>query len=307
MFRIITLSALAATCLLACNKSKYDGYRVSDSGLHYKFFKQNEKGKKARIGDVLVMDMVYATEKDSILFDTRKQGQAVMVPLELPTYKGGIEEGFAMLAEGDSASFIVGADSLFMKTFGQAKLPPFVDPGTGIKFYLKLNSVRTKEDITKEREKLDAERAVKMETLKKEESAKLEAYIKAKGIKASPRPSGLIYIETKAGNGPMAKDSSNVKVNYVGRLIDGTLFDTNNEKIAKAENRFQEGRPYEPFAFKLGATPLIPGWTEGMKMMKEGGKATLIIPSSIGYGQADQGIIPPYSTLIFEVEMLEVK
>lgn len=180
-------------------------------------------------------------------------------------------------------------------------------PGTGIKFFLKLNAVRTKEDLEKERTKLDAERSAKLEILKKEEPAKLEAYLKEKGIKASPRPSGLIYIETKAGRGATPKDSSNVKVNYVGRLLDGKLFDTNNEKIAKAENRFQEGRPYEPFAFQLGVTPLIPGWTEGMRLMKPGGKATLIIPSSQGYGEADQGVIPPYSTLVFEIEMLEVK
>jgi len=307
MFRIITLSALAATCLLACNNSKYEGYRVSDSGLHYKFFKQNEKGKKPRIGDVLMMEMIYTNEKDSVLFDSRKQKQAIMVPLEQPSHKGGIEEGFAMLSEGDSASFIVSADSLFLRTFKAPKLPPFIIAGTGIKFFLKLNAVRTKEDIEKEREKMNAERAAKLDVLKKEEAGKLEAYLKEKGIKTKPLPSGLIYIETKAGSGPVPKDSSNIKVNYVGRLIDGTLFDTNNEKIAKAENKYQEGRPYEPFSFQLGVTPLIPGWTEGMRQMKAGGKATLIIPSSIGYGEADQGIIPPYSTLIFEIEMLEIK
>ena len=307
MFRTISLCALIAAGMISCNKSKYEGYQVTDAGLHYKFFKQNDKAKKPRVGDVLMLDMIYATEKDSTLFDSRKQGESIMVPLELPSHKGGIEEGFAMMAEGDSASFIVLADSLFMKTFGAKKLPPFVDAGTGIKFYLKLKQVRTKEDIEKEREKLNAEKAARNEKLKAEEPIKLEAYLKAKGITAKPLPSGLIYVETKAGSGPLAKDSSNVKVNYVGRLIDGTLFDTNNEKIAKAENRYQEGRPYEPFAFQLGVTPLIQGWTEGMKLMKAGGEATLIIPSSLGYGDADQGIIGPFSTLVFEVEMLEVK
>ena len=84
-----------------------------------------------------------------------------------------------------------------------------------------------------------------------------------------------------------------MRCHYEGRLVDGTLFDSS----------VQRGEPIE---FPLNQ--VIPGWTEGLQLMKEGGKATLYIPSQLGYGeQGVPGMIPANSTLIFDVELIEVK
>jgi FKBP-type peptidyl-prolyl cis-trans isomerase len=96
-------------------------------------------------------------------------------------------------------------------------------------------------------------------------------------------------------------------MNYVGKLLDGTIFDTNNEKVAKENNMHQEGRTYNAFEFTVGNGEVIPGWDEALPMMKVGGKATFIIPSNLAYGEMNQGPIKPYSTLVFDVELLEVK
>lgn len=105
--------------------------------------------------------------------------------------------------------------------------------------------------------------------------------------------SGLLYSEMKAGTGAQPKASDVVKVHYVGTLIDGREFDSSVKR----------GQPAE---FPLGQ--VIPCWTEGVAMMKTGGKARLVCPADIAYG--DQGrppVIPGGATLVFEVELLEIK
>jgi FKBP-type peptidyl-prolyl cis-trans isomerase FkpA len=104
--------------------------------------------------------------------------------------------------------------------------------------------------------------------------------------------SGLIYRELRAGNGPSPKPSDVVAVNYRGALVDGTEFDSSYKRN-------------EPASFPLNG--VIPCWTEGLQRMKEGGKAQLVCPSSIGYGErGSPPVIPGGATLIFEVELLKI-
>ncbi len=105
-------------------------------------------------------------------------------------------------------------------------------------------------------------------------------------------PSGLQYEVLVEGNGPKPTAQSRVKVHYTGRLIDGTVFDSSVERG-------------EPASF--GVTQVIPGWVEALQMMTAGSKWRLHIPSNLAYGpQGAGGVIGPNSTLIFEVELLEV-
>lgn len=105
-------------------------------------------------------------------------------------------------------------------------------------------------------------------------------------------PSGLQYEVLVEGNGPKPTAKSQVKVHYEGRLIDGTVFDSSIERG-------------EPATF--GVTQVIPGWVEALQLMKAGSKWRLHIPSNLAYGpQGAGGVIGPNSTLIFDVELLEV-
>lgn len=131
-----------------------------------------------------------------------------------------------------------------------------------------------------------------MGKVNKEASEKfLAENAKKPGVKVTP--SGLQYIITEEGKGASPKATDTVKVHYKGTLIDGTVFDSSIDR----------GQPIE---FPLNG--VIPGWTEGLQLMKEGGKATLFIPSSLGYGERGAGgAIGPNQALIFEVQLLEVK
>jgi FKBP-type peptidyl-prolyl cis-trans isomerase FkpA len=109
---------------------------------------------------------------------------------------------------------------------------------------------------------------------------------------AKQTPTGLVYSETKAGAGASPKATDTVKVHYHGTLPDGTVFDSSVQRN-------------EPATFQLNG--VIPCWTEGVQMMKVGGKAKLVCPSSIAYGDQGQGPIKPGATLIFEVELIGIE
>ena len=106
-------------------------------------------------------------------------------------------------------------------------------------------------------------------------------------------PSGLQYQVLKEGNGRKPKATDEVVCHYEGFLVDGTVFDSS----------FQRG---EPASFPLNQ--VITGWTEGLQLMQEGAKYRFFIPYRLGYGEGGAGtLIPPYSALIFDVELIEVK
>ncbi len=119
----------------------------------------------------------------------------------------------------------------------------------------------------------------------------LDNAAKQKGARKTA--SGLIFVPVKAGTGKQPKATDTVKVHYTGRFIDGQIFDSS----------VQRGTPAE---FPLNK--VIPCWTEGVAMMKVGGKARLVCPSSIAYGDMGRPpVIPGGATLVFEIELLGVK
>lgn len=298
----------------ACEKSEHEGYEKAENGLFYKFYTQNEQGVKPKEGDMVKVVMLYKNDKDSVLFDTKdpkvnRNGDATIeFPLSKSSFKGSFEDALQMMAVGDSASFLVSADSVYLKTFMAKELPPHVAKGSLLTFEVMLKKVTSKEEVEKERNKMMEEQRVMMEMRKGEESKTLAKYIEDNKITVKPTESGLYFIETKKGNGKHPAKGDRVKVNYTLGLVDGKILETTVAENAKAGGIFQEGRPYMPAEFLVYSTKpgqaLIAGMNEGLSMMTKGSKAKLLIPSAIGYGEGG-GAMPPYATLVFEVEMID--
>lgn len=143
-------------------------------------------------------------------------------------------------------------------------------------------------------QRLQQEMAAKRAKLAEENKKAGEAFLaenrKREGVKVTA--SGLQYEVIKEGNGKKPSATDQVKVHYVGTLIDGTKFDSSRDRG-------------QPAVFPLNG--VIPGWTEGLQLMSEGSIYKLYIPAELAYGeQGTQGLIGPNATLIFEVELLEV-
>lgn len=119
----------------------------------------------------------------------------------------------------------------------------------------------------------------------------IQNYLIKNSLTAIKDPSGLYYIKTLEGTGASPDVSNTVEVKYRGRLIDGTVFD--------------ETETDKTFTYELSG--LIFGWQIGIPLMKKGGKALLLIPSTLGYGNGQMGPIPPNSVLIFDIELIDFR
>ncbi len=146
------------------------------------------------------------------------------------------------------------------------------------------------EFFTKKEEELQAARAEEFKNAKADGEKYLADNAKKEGVKVTE--SGLQYLVLQEGTGKSPKRTDSVKCHYEGFLIDGTCFDSS----------VQRG---EPATF--GLQQVIAGWTEGLQLMKEGAKFRFFIPYKLGYGEGGAGrSIPPFATLIFDVELIEV-
>jgi FKBP-type peptidyl-prolyl cis-trans isomerase len=202
----------------------------------------------------------------------------------------GFEYAVSTLKKGSKAKFIVPSNL----AFGRRGSGTFVAPYQSLIYDVEILDVKTKAEYEKEQIELQKSKQMKADSSKNDEAGLLEKYLKDNNINIKPQPSGLYYIPVLAGTGPKAEAGKTVKVHYTGKLLNGKVFDSSIERK-------------NPIEFMLGRGQVIKGWDEGIALMKQGGKATLIVPSAIGYSDRDMSVIPPYSTLVFDVELVEVK
>lgn len=198
----------------------------------------------------------------------------------------------------DTVSYIIGTD--IAKSFSQNSIDINLDLlFEGIKDgYNGTDSLFTKQQVQeimgkfqKEMQQKQQLESAKQATLNKEKGKLyMEANAKKEGVMQTA--SGLQYKILRDATGPKPTATNTVKVNYEGRLIDGTIFDSSYERG-------------EPIEFGLGQ--VIKGWTEGLQLMSVGSMYELVIPSDLGYGDRPMQSIPAGSTLIFKVELLDFK
>lgn len=278
VFIFVTLLFL----VISCDHSEFNGFKETDSGLLYKIH-HNNKQKKAQAGDYITVEMSYYTNEDSLLFDSK--GQTFPLRIDEPVFPGDINEAMTYIGKGDSATFVIRADSFLIKNAKLPQLPSFVNQESKIIFHVKIHNIQTLEE-------LEAEEKRKIQIAKDKEAQVILNYLEDNNITESPTESGLYFILNKKGSGSKPEPGDKVVVHYTGLFLDGTKFDSSYERN-------------KPVEFKLGYGQVIQGWDIGVAKMHVGDEATFIIPSHLGYGSG-RGEIPPFTPLLFKVKLINI-
>jgi FKBP-type peptidyl-prolyl cis-trans isomerase len=299
---LVILTILAAVnCFADGVKEEYKTDPAS--GVKYLFFRHDKKGVKPAMGDVAFIRLVYKRADDSLLFDSRSGGRndsTSMLPLTLKSsFRGSLEQGIAMMSVGDSASFLVSADSIYMKVFKLKELPHFIKNGSDLKFYIKLVRFETQSQLKDEQYALIEKRRTDMQKMHATESDSIKKYLTDKKINVKPIMIDSLYILQRSGaKGKSISEGDSVELKYTGMLLNGTIFDQSDKGDG--------GKGTIKLLYRHNAQ-LIKGWLEVLETMHEGEKVQFLLPSSLAYGSYGAGKnIKPYTPLLFEIEVLKV-
>jgi peptidylprolyl isomerase len=266
----------------SCSSKDHD-FKKHSSGLFYRFIDMHPEGATPKAGDILVIALKILNGDNKVV----DESSFYRMQLGKPMYQGDFYTALSLLQVGDSVCFKLDAAGFFEKT-RKRDLPVEFRQGDPVYVYVRLKNILSSEDLENERENT-------YHTDFEQEKNLLKNYIELTNTTVKPTSSGLYYIEKKKGSGKKAAVGKTLVVHYTGTTIDGKIFDSS----------LQRGTP---FTFVLGQGQVIKGWDEGFQLMQEGGEARFIIPSDLAYGKIGySNLILPYSTLVFEIELIEVK
>ena len=273
--------------VFSCSKdSPYPGFKKGKQGIYYQLHKIGESSQKAKYGDYITADIVYKTMEDSVFFTGRRKLQLLKLDA-----KGSIEECFKMLTIDDSATFIISADEFFNKTL-ETSLPEFIPPLSKMKVSLNVIEIQTQAEYKNEKEAF----LNWIEDFGEYEKVILRQYLQEEKLNVKPSGTGLYYLIVKEGTGKNIAIGDTITINYEGKFLNGKFFDSTI-------------RRNQPFQFVYGTEwQVVEGLEEAIGMMREGEKSLFILPSDLAFGTegSSTGIIPPFTSLIFEVEVLAV-
>jgi FKBP-type peptidyl-prolyl cis-trans isomerase len=311
MFKRI-ISILTVVALVAASCGKQDGFKTTESGLEYKFISKGTSGNQPEEGQIISLNLSMISDGDSILMEA--SNMPIQKVEQMWNIKGGIEEAFAMLSEGDSIIVKVKAGDLYQRTW-QMPVPPNINEEEMITCVIGLEKILNADEFQKQQalarvEEIDSYREQALSDKQEQmdiDIAAIDAYLKKNSIIAETTESGMRYVILEEGSGPKPQVGDQVQVNYTGNVLEGDYFDTSVEDKAKEFGLHDPRRPYSPFEFILGTGGVIHGWDEGIALLSKGSKARLYIPSPMAYGDQQRSeIIVANAILEFEVELVDI-
>ena len=284
----LLICTVLGIALMSCNT---ESVQTTDSGYNYISCVDLE-GNPGVSGDwVFIHSIGYAG--DSVIFNSYEEGSATPIQLPPPDAPRGqlspLQDVLSVMSIGDSVQFEYPVDSFKLQR------PAFPGDVEALTYHIKVTDIMTPQQFETWRAnemKKNQERYVEIQ----EEVMQIFADYKAGNLDITRTESGLGYVIHQQGSGAKPVSGDIVDAQYYGILdSDGEMFD----------NSFQRG---QPFSFQLGMGMVIAGWDEGFTLLNPGTKATLFIPSDLGYGErGSPPVIPPGADLIFFVELESVR
>ena len=277
-FLFIPLLALLGAC---------NSYEKTPSGIMYRIVKSGS-GPVVRKGEILKF---HYTQKinDSVLYSSFSgmPGYAKVDSVG-PVYNP--LEVFTALHKGDSVQIVQLADTLLKK------MPPgqesIIKKGDKIMLTMRVLDILNNDALVQP----DQQKEMQAQTGREE--AVIQSYLSQKKINARKTPRGVYIAVQSPGTGAQVDSGKYITVRYTGKL-----FPSDKVKIEKV---FETNADKEPIGFTVSSGQVIPGWDEGLKQLKKGGRATLYIPSTLAYGQQPMPAGKPFENLIFDVEVVDV-
>ena len=273
--------------LAACTSgSEYPGYSKDKSGIYFQLHKIGESDVKAAYGDYITCDLVYKTITDSVFFTGRRKLQLTQADFDT-----SVNYCFTLLSKGDSASFVLPANVFFLRTL-ETDIPSYIKPNSNLIVTIGIIDIQTELEYEAEKEAF----LTWIEDFGDYEKVLLQQFLRQERLAVQPSGSGLVYLKTIAGTGKKVEIGDTVTINYEGKFLNGKFFDSTV-------------RRKQPFQFVYGSEwQVVKGLEEAIGMMCEGEKSIVILPSELAFGTdgSSTGIIPPFTSLIFEVEIVKV-
>jgi len=288
----LTLLSLTVLCFISGIHAQERAYQKTKTGLRYLLLQTKPSAQKPFTGDVVKLSMIYKNSKDSVLFDNSRGQFDFTHTLSKPAYSGDFNEALSLAGVGDSLTFLIKADSFYLRTIGEKRIPPFVRKGSDLTFFVKVLEIIPQQEFIREQLALFEQQKQQHDKLRQAEKDSLILYLQRNRIDTQPTASGLYVITETEGNGNQPVKGNTITVNYKAFLTDGKVFESTDR---------------EPLQFILGKGTIPKGLEEGLLSMRKGGKARLIIPSHLAFGEYQTGTLPPFTTLIYEVELLDIK
>jgi FKBP-type peptidyl-prolyl cis-trans isomerase len=282
---LVALAVLAAGC---------DGRQVTKSGVRYVDLVKGS-GPPAKFNDIVHFTYV-ATFADGQVFEKREPGNPAATRIGFGAPVPGVDEGMEGMQAGGKRKLWVPS----RLAYGVAGIPARLPPNTDMIYEVELVRIVPLDEVREmasKKEKEDEAARKQRQTEREEVQKKLAALkdLPQSEWKDVTTPSGLVYKDVRIGIGKVVAPGNHVFVRYVGKLTNGAIFDAKTERD-------------RPFDFVLGQGRVIKGWEEGLVGMQTGGKRILLIPPELGYGKSEAagGKIPANSSLIFELELVNV-
>lgn len=262
---------------------------LTESGLIV--MEKTGKGKMAQMGDYVDFDFTMCGPKGDTIMNSFGV-EAVEMQYGEEFIGSGFNEALGMVPEGGTMRFVIPSALAFDSTGYEQ----FIHPYMPLVVLLKMNSVMDKETYRQRQAAIEAEQEAERDRMMLLESKKIEDYIKANGITETPTETGLYIIRQEEGNGSVAQWGDEVTVHYILSNMDGDELESSYEYN-------------QPLSFKIGSNMALPAFEEALMTMAPGAKVTLVSPSSLAFGdfEVDKDLLPPYSPLVIELELVEIK
>lgn len=280
---------LALAMLTACShkSDRYPGFNRTSTGIHYRLVSLGEGLTKPKPSDYVTVGIAYRTPNDSLFFRATRQ-----IHTTKPLYRGSIDECFMMLTQGDSATFYIEARPFFEKTL-ESELPKFLDSSDYLRVDILMLDIQSEEQFKLEKEAFLSW----IEDFGEYEKVLIKQYMNAEKLSITPTESGLYIIPRVVTQNPIVEIGDTISVHFEGRFFNGKIFDSTRKRG-------------EPFVFVYGEKwQVIPGIEEALGTMHKGDKSMLIIPSELAFGKGgnSSGLIPAFTSVVFDVELVDVK